>query len=66
MLVTTKINGKGVSGAVQPIARSVAPGQRAALMDTEQLWKEETASWSMEVAVRTTRGERYTNEVEWK
>jgi tetratricopeptide (TPR) repeat protein len=66
MLVTTKINGKSVSGAMQPIARSVAPGQRAPLMDTEETWKEDTMSWSMEVAVRTTRGERYTNEVEWK
>jgi tRNA A-37 threonylcarbamoyl transferase component Bud32 len=66
MLVTTKINGKGVSGPVPPLARDVAPGQRALLMDTTQQWKEETSSWSMEVAVRTARGERYTNQVEWK
>ena len=66
MLVTTKINGKGVSGPVAPRAKDVAPGQRALLMDTTELWKEETASWSMEVAVRTARGERYTNQVVWK
>jgi hypothetical protein len=66
MLVTTKINGKGASGAVLPLTRDVAPGQRALLMDTAQQWKEETSSWSMEVAVRTARGERYTNQVEWK
>jgi tetratricopeptide (TPR) repeat protein len=66
MLVTTKINGKGVSGPVPPLTRDVAPGQRALLMDTTQQWKEETSSWSMEVAVRTARGERYTNQVEWK
>jgi tetratricopeptide (TPR) repeat protein len=66
MLVTTKISGKGVSGPVPPQTRDVAPGQRALLMDTTQLWKEETSSWSMEVAVRTARGERYTNQVEWK
>ena len=66
MLVTTKINGKGVSGAVPPLTRDVAPGQRAMLMNTTQQWKEETSSWSMEVAVRTARGERYTNQVEWK
>jgi hypothetical protein len=66
MLVTTKINGKGVTGAVPPLTRDVAPGQKATLMDTSQQWKEETSSWSMEVAVRTARGERYTNQVEWK
>jgi hypothetical protein len=66
MLVTTKINGKGVSGPVPPQTRDVAPGQRAPLMTTTETWREETASWSMEVAVRTTRGERYTNQVEWK
>jgi tetratricopeptide (TPR) repeat protein len=66
MIVTTKINGKGVSGAVPPQTHNVAPQQRALLMNTTELWKEETASWSMEVAVRTARGERYTNQVEWK
>ncbi len=66
MLVTTKINGKGVSGPVPPLTRDVAPGQRALLMNTTEQWKEETSSWSMEVAVRTARGERYTNQVEWK
>jgi hypothetical protein len=66
MIVTTKINGKGVSGPVPPQTRDVAPGQRALLMNTTELWKEETSSWSMEVAVRTVRGERYTNQVEWK
>ena len=66
MLVTTKINGKGVSGPVPPQTRDVAPGQRALLMNTTELWKEETSSWSMEIAVRTARGERYTNQVVWK
>ena len=66
MLVTTKINGKGVSGPVPPQTRDVAPGQRALLMNTTETWREETSSWSMEVAVRTARGERYTNQVEWK
>jgi hypothetical protein len=66
MLVTTKINGKGVSGPVPPQTRDVAPGQRALLMNTTETWREETSSWSMEVAVRTARGERYTNQVDWK
>ena len=66
MVVTTKINGKNVSGPVPPQTQNVAPQQKALLMSTTELWKEETASWSMEVAVRTARGERYTNQVVWK
>ena len=66
MVVTTKINGKNVSGPVPPQTQNVAPQQRALLMSTTELWKEETATWSMEVAVRTARGERYTNQVVWK
>jgi hypothetical protein len=66
MLVTIKIDGKGVTGAVPTLARDVAPGERALLMNTTEQWREATSSWTMEVAVRTTRGERYTNQVEWK
>jgi tRNA A-37 threonylcarbamoyl transferase component Bud32/tetratricopeptide (TPR) repeat protein len=66
MFVAIKIDGKGVGGAVLPLTRDVAPGQKALLMDTSQQWREETSSWTMEVAVRTARGERYTNQVEWK
>jgi tetratricopeptide (TPR) repeat protein len=66
MVITTKINGKNVSGPVPPQTQNVAPQQRALLMSTTELWKEETSSWSMEVAVRTARGERYTNQVVWK
>ena len=66
MVVTIKINGKGVSGAVQPQTQNVAPQQKALLLSTNELWREETATWSMEVAVRTPRGERYTNQVVWK
>ena len=66
MLVAVKIDGKGVGGAVLPLTRDVAPGQKALLMNTTEQWREDTSSWSMEVAVRTARGERYTNQVVWK
>ena len=66
MLVTPRINGKGVTGSVSPQAKEVAPGDRALLMSSRDLWKEDTTAWSMEVTVRTVRGETYKNQVTWK
>jgi hypothetical protein len=44
----------------------VAPRDTAQLLLLPDFWKEDTTSWSMEVVVRTTRGETYKNEVSWK
>jgi tetratricopeptide (TPR) repeat protein len=66
MIVSTTINGKKISGPVSPQARDVAPQQKALLMSTTELWKEDISNWAMEVTVRTLRGERYTNQVTWK
>ncbi|HUG52459.1 MAG TPA: protein kinase [Vicinamibacteria bacterium] len=66
MVVSTTINGKKISGPVPTAVSNVAPQQRALLMSTTEQWKDDTSDWSMEVTVRTTRGERYTNKVIWK
>jgi serine/threonine-protein kinase len=66
MVVGTKINNRGAQGAVPPLAKDVAPQQRALLRELPDLWKEDTSSWSMEVVVRTTRGETYRNQVTWR
>jgi tetratricopeptide (TPR) repeat protein len=66
MFVTTRINGRGAGGPVPPVAKDVAPQQRALLREFPDLWKEDTTSWSMEVTVRTDRGETYKNTVSWK
>ncbi len=67
MLVTTTTNGRKVSGAVPPQVRDVAPGQRGLLVSLAgNVWKEDTQSWSMEVVVRTGRGETYKNSVSWR
>jgi hypothetical protein len=66
MVVSTAINGKKISAPVPPQARDVAPQQKALVMSTTEAWKEDTTSWSMEVTIRTARGERYTNQVTWK
>jgi serine/threonine protein kinase len=66
MFVSTTINGKKISGPVNPQTRDVAPRQTALLMSTTEMWKEDTSGWAMEVTVHTARGERYTNQVTWK
>jgi hypothetical protein len=66
MVVTTTINGQKRSGPVPPQARDVAPRQKALLLATPDVWKEDTTAWAMEVIVRTARGETYKNYLSWK
>jgi len=66
MLVTPRINGRGVTAPVPPQAKEVAPRDKALLMSSRDIWKEDTTSWSMEVTVSTGRGESYKNQVTWK
>jgi hypothetical protein len=66
VIVTTTVNGKRVASPVPPLVASVAPGQRAALFETPDIWKEDTTSWSMQVLVRTARNETYKNDLVWK
>ncbi len=66
MVVNTKVNGRGISGAVPPLARDVTAGGKATLFSVADTWKEDTSSWTMEVTVRTVRGEKYVNSVTWK
>jgi len=66
MVVGTRINNRGAQGPVPPLTKDVAPQQRALLRELPDLWKEDTTSWSMEVVVRTIRGETYRNQVSWK
>jgi hypothetical protein len=66
LLVTTTINGRRSANPVPSLVREVAPRQKADLMKTPGTWKEDTSSWSMEVVVRTVRGETYKNALTWK
>jgi hypothetical protein len=66
MQITSVVNGRRNNAPVPPQAKEVAPAQRALLLSTSDVWKEDTASWSMEVLVRTGRNETYRNKVEWK
>jgi hypothetical protein len=67
MVVTTTVNGRKTSGPVPPQVKDVAPQQKAMLLSLSgNVWKEDTSSWSMEVTVRTLRGESYKNQVTWR
>jgi tetratricopeptide (TPR) repeat protein len=66
MVIASKVNGRGNQGAVAPLAREVAPQQKALLRELPDLWKEDTSSWTMEVIVQTNRSETYRNQVTWK
>ncbi len=60
--------GRRQSGAVPPAATTVAPGARAVVWRTpgDLVWKEGTGSWTLEVVLRTTKGETYRNTLSWK
>ena len=67
MTLTTTINGRKITGPVQPQTKDVAPQQKALIYNLAgNIWKEDTSSWTMEVAVRTIRGETYKNQVTWR
>jgi tetratricopeptide (TPR) repeat protein len=67
LLVTTTIDGKKQQAPVAPRASVVAPRQRALVFQLRpQLWKQETASWEMEIVVFTSKGETYRNTLTWK
>jgi hypothetical protein len=67
MTVATVLDGKRQSGSVPLSVTTVAPGQRAPVFQTpDQVWKEGTQSWTMEIVLRTTKGETYRNTLAWK
>jgi tRNA A-37 threonylcarbamoyl transferase component Bud32/tetratricopeptide (TPR) repeat protein len=68
MTVATVLDGKRQSGPVPLSVTTVAPGQRAPVFQTpgEQVWREGTQSWTMEIVLRTAKGETYRNALSWK
>jgi hypothetical protein len=66
VVVTITVNGKRSGGTVPPLAKDVAPRQKTVVLSLSDMWKEDTTSWTMEVTVRTLRGETYKNSVKWQ
>ena len=66
LIVTVVQNGRKSSSPVTPLVAAVAPGQRAKVFETADIWKEDTTSWSFELLLRTPRQETYKNTLVWK
>jgi len=66
MIVTTIVNGRRAQSPVPPMVKDVAPRSKAVLLSVSDIWHEDTTSWSMEITVRTLRGETYKNSVKWQ
>jgi len=68
MVVVTTINGKSQKGSPTLATSTVAPRDRALLLQlaSGEIWREGTTSWSAEVTVITSRGETYKNSLAWK
>lgn len=65
MLVTTIVNDGRASGPVPPAVSTVAPGQGAVVLALSDRLRDDLRSWSLEVVLRTTRGESYRNRLVW-
>jgi hypothetical protein len=65
MLVTTRVNGGRASGPVAPSVSTVAPGQGAPVLSLSERLPLDLESWSLEVVLRTSRGEAYRNRLDW-
>jgi tetratricopeptide (TPR) repeat protein len=67
MTIATVVDGRRQSGPVTLSVTTGAPGQRAPVYQTpDQVWKEGTQSWTMEIVLKTTKGETYRNTLSWK
>jgi hypothetical protein len=66
LVVTTVVDGRRSSGPVTPATKVVAPGQKGPLLSVSDFLPEQARSWTMEVLVRTPRGESYRNQLAWR
>jgi tetratricopeptide (TPR) repeat protein len=67
MVVTTVIDGRKQQGRVPPRASMVAPHQRALVFEIgNEVWKQNTESWEMEIVIFTPQRDTYRNTLTWK
>jgi len=66
MRVSTTVNGRRSAAPCRPRPRKWDQKQRALLLSQSDVWREDFASWSMEIVLRSVRGDVYRNEVSWK
>ncbi|MFI4945855.1 MAG: protein kinase [Burkholderiales bacterium] len=65
MVVTTTVNGGRAKGPVAPSVSTVAPGQGALVLSLSDRLRPDLESWSIEIVLRTSRGEAYRNRLDW-
>jgi len=68
LTVATIVDGRRQGGGVPLSVRTAAPGQRTPIFQTpgDLIWREGTESWTMEIVLRTDKGETYRNTLSWK
>ncbi len=67
MLVATTVDGRTQKGRVPLLSTTVAPRDRALVFQTrDQLLREGTRSWTIEVSLFTAAGETYSSTLAWK
>ena len=66
LTIASEMNGRRSRGAQSPRAKEVAPSLVGLLAELPGIWKEDVASWSLEVQVLTSGGDTYLNRMAWK
>jgi hypothetical protein len=66
MFVATTVNGALSAGTMPPRLRDVSPKKREVIGAFSDVWRENTATWAMDITVTSERGDVYKNQVTWK
>jgi len=66
LTIASEMNGRRSRGEQSPRAKEVAPSLVGLLAELPGIWKEDVASWSLEVQVLTSSGDTYLNRMAWK
>jgi hypothetical protein len=66
LTITTNVNGAGGGATLPPLAREIAPQQRALVGETSGSWRDGTTSWTSEVAVTANKGDSLRNTLTWR
>jgi hypothetical protein len=66
MFVATTVNGALSAGTMPPRLRDVAPKKREVIGTFSDVWRDNTATWAMDITVTSERGDVYKNQVTWK
>jgi hypothetical protein len=64
--VATTVNGERSSTGATPPPRDIEPKQNVNVVERSVVWAGTTRSWQLEITVKTTRGDSFTNRVTWR